>query len=222
MNMSIFHNPLKFIPYKNKNFKTYIEEDIFYKLIIMGNNDEFWDVVIGKELNLSNEFKDLVIHMIAYEPEIRFTLNQIINHPWFNEINQLTNEEKNILEENVKNELIDILKIKNQYNEENYTNKNYLPDAYISNLNKSATLEQKSIFTLDFELEKIDEKNLDMKYYFKINTSLNPKKFMNELYNKLSKFKNNLEDDNRNINIIPTGESFEIDIIFNTDIKEII
>ena len=64
--------------------------------------------------------------MIAYNPEVRLKIEQIINHPWFEDINKLTNEEKIKLDEKVKEELEDILKIKNENNKKNSTKKNCL------------------------------------------------------------------------------------------------
>ena len=221
-NKSIFYNKNKFIPEKNDNFDTYIDEDKYYKLIKEGKNDDYWKVVIGEELNLSVEFKDLVINMIAYNPEVRLTIDQIINHPWLEEINKLTEKEKIALDEEVKKELEDILKIKNENNKKkNYTKKNFLLKEKKIYHSKSPQTNQE-IFTKDFELKNIDENNLDMKYYFKINGSLKPKIFMNLLYDKLSELKNNKDDDNRLFIIQPSEKDFKIFLKFENNNEEII
>jgi serine/threonine protein kinase len=224
-NKSIFYDPDKFKPYINNKYKKYINQDKFYKLIIERKNNDYWNIVVGEELHLTEEFKDLVINMIAYEPEERFSLNQIINHPWFEEINNLTDEEKIKLEKNVKEELEEILEIKNQNNENNFSNKKCLFDENQMEItvNKSITDKIKEdIFNENFELKEINEENLDMKNYFKINGEISPKKFMNLLYYKLSELENNKGNDNRIINIEPTGKGFEIDIKFESDNEEII
>ena len=228
-NKSIFHNPDKFKPYINSNYKKYINQDKFYKLIKERNNNnynDYWDVVVGEELDLSEEFKDLVIHMIAYEPEERFSLDKIIGHSWFEDINNLTDEEKIKLDNNVEEELKEILKIKNQKNEdENSSNKKCLSDENQKENtgNKSVTDKKKEdIFTENFELKEIYEDNLDMKNYFKINGEISPKKFMNLLYYKLFELENNKGNDNRVINIESTGKGYEIDIKFEFDNDEII
>ena len=224
-NKSIFYESDKFKPYINNKYKKYINQDKFYKLIIERKNNDYWNVVVGEELHLPEEFKDLVINMIAYDPEERFSLNQIINHPWFEEINNLTDEEKIKLEKNVKEELEEILKIKNQNNENNFSNKKCLFDENQMEItaNKSITDKIKEdIFTENFELKEVNEENLDMKNYFKINGEISPIKFMNLLYYKLSELENNKGNDNRIINIESTGKGFEIDIKFESDNEEII
>ena len=223
-NKSIFYDVEKFKPYIYKGYKKYIHEDEFYKLIKERKNNDFWKVVIGEELNLSKDFKDLINNMIAYEPEKRYSINQIISHPWLEEINHLTDEEKTKLEDNVKEEIKEILKIKSQNNEVNSSNQNCLSNENIktNSKNKSDNQEKKDIFNKKFELPKIDEKNLDMKYYFKINGKISPKTFMNLLYYKLYDLKKNKGDDNRNIFLQESKTSFEIDIKFEIDNEEII
>ena len=224
-NKSIFYDPDKFKPFINNKYKKYIDQDKFYKLIRQRRNNDYWNVVVGEELHLSEEFKDLVVNMIAYEPEERFSLDQIINHPWFEEINNLTKEETKELEKKVKEELEEILKIKNQNKEENFSNKKCLSDEnqVANTANKSVTVQiKKDIFTKNFELKDINEENIDINNYFKINGEISPIKFMNLLYYKLSELEENKGDDNRIINIEPTGEGFEIDIKFEFDNEEII
>ena len=224
-NRSIFKNSKMFSKYYNPNYDKYIDEDKYYLLIKNKENDEFWKVVIGEELNLSVEFKDLVINMIAYEPNERLSIEQIINHPWLEEINKLTVEDKNKLEERVKKELKELYKIKNGIYKNNYANKNYLSDDiknYISKNKSGSAQDKEDIFAENFILENIDEDDLDMKYHFKIDGLLSPKKFMNLLYYQLSELKNNKDDDNRLFFIQPSGKDFEIDIKFENDNEEII
>jgi serine/threonine protein kinase len=92
-NKSIFYE-IKKTAEKYSDYGKYIDEDKYYQLIKEGKNDDYWKVIIGEELDLSVEFKDLVINMIAYNPEVRLTIDQIINHPWLEEINKLTEKEK--------------------------------------------------------------------------------------------------------------------------------
>ena len=110
-NKSIFFDTEKFNPGKNKQFRKYIDEDIFYSKIKDGKNDDFWKVVIGEELNLDEKFKNLVINMIAYNPEERKPLNIIENHSWLEEVNHLTDEERVKLDDEVEKELKEILNI---------------------------------------------------------------------------------------------------------------
>ena len=223
-NKSIFYDIKPFNYTMNeKGFKDYINIDDYYKYIKDKKFDDFWKVAIGDELNSSKDFKyfqDLVNNMIAYEPKERYSLDKIINHPWLEEVNHLTDEEKKQLDDNVEKEIIEILTIKNQKNDDNSTNKNCTSnETEITNNNKSYK-NKDDIFTEDFELDYIDENNLDMTNYFKINGSINPRKLMNLLYYELDEFKAN-KNDNRTISI-SKGEGFEIDIKFESDNEEII
>ena len=51
--------------------------------------------------NLSNDFKDLYLKMIAYHPDERPSCDEILNHPWFDEVTNLSKEE----EEQIKKEI---------------------------------------------------------------------------------------------------------------------
>ena len=42
--------------------------------------DRYWKKTGGE--NLSEEFKDLVLKMLAYDPAKRPTIEEIKNHPW--------------------------------------------------------------------------------------------------------------------------------------------
>ena len=44
--------------------------------------DEYWQKTGAH--NKSDDFKDLMIKMLNYDPEQRPSLEEIINHPWFN------------------------------------------------------------------------------------------------------------------------------------------
>ena len=61
-------------------------KDPYYKLIVNKTYDTFWKAHSrGKpngEAFFSPEFKDLIVHLLAYEPSSRPTLQQILDHPW--------------------------------------------------------------------------------------------------------------------------------------------
>ena len=44
--------------------------------------DAFWRR--SGAINRSNEFKDLMIKMLNYDPELRPSFEEIVNHPWLN------------------------------------------------------------------------------------------------------------------------------------------
>ena len=218
-NKSIFFDKNQFCEGNNPDFDIYIDKDPFYKLIIEGNIKKYWDYVDVDHLNLSEEFKKLIIKMIAYKPKDRITIDEIITHSWLKDVNNLTDIEKYALDTKVKNELQEILNIKKKSDEKNSTNENYLSSKNkIKKCNtKSDTDQKEDIFTQNFELKNIDEDNLDMKYYFKINGSINPRIFMNDLYDKLYEIEKYKGDDNRTIYLEASEQSFEIDIQFQSD-----
>ena len=45
--------------------------------------------MILKREDLSKEFKNLYVRMIAYEPKERPSIQEVLNDPWFDEINVL-------------------------------------------------------------------------------------------------------------------------------------
>ena len=79
-------------------FQTSKTDDEIYNLIIEGEKngtyENYWDSIKGAVKELSENFKDLYIKMVAYNPENRPTTQQILDNPWFEEINNLTNEKK--------------------------------------------------------------------------------------------------------------------------------
>ena len=66
--------------------------DDFYKLIIMKKTDDYWDI-LDKDGKLSNQFKDLYIKMVAFNPKDRPTINEILNSEWLSDLKD-ANEEK--------------------------------------------------------------------------------------------------------------------------------
>ena len=56
------------------------EDDDYYQLIIEGRLDEYWHKIGGEAL--SEEFKDLIIRMLSYDPACRPTIEELQSHPW--------------------------------------------------------------------------------------------------------------------------------------------
>ena len=57
-------------------------------------------------IHLSEEFKNLFIRMVNYNPNERPKIDKILNDEWMKEINYLNEEEKNALENEVRNEFV--------------------------------------------------------------------------------------------------------------------
>jgi serine/threonine protein kinase len=58
------------------------EEDRYYRKIIAGNWDKFWRIYHDEPF--SEDFKDLFMQMVDPDPDVRPTLQEIKDHPWFN------------------------------------------------------------------------------------------------------------------------------------------
>jgi len=76
------------------------ETDNMYSLIINEEYEKFWDILYhelkSKFLSSSKELKQLIISMMLYLPEARFTLNEVMNSPWIKSTTQTRYEELNI------------------------------------------------------------------------------------------------------------------------------
>ena len=79
--------------------------DLFFGLMAKGKYDIFWKQILGI-IDLSNEFKDLFISMVTLNENDRPNVHQVLHHHWFDEINDLDNEELNQLEIDVRNEFL--------------------------------------------------------------------------------------------------------------------
>lgn len=55
-------------------------DEYYYKLLVEGNLEKYWKKTGGE--NLSNNFKDLIIKMLNYDPEKRPSTEELKNHPW--------------------------------------------------------------------------------------------------------------------------------------------
>ena len=79
-------------------FKRATKNDKYYSLIINdkdGTYKAYWEF-FKKAINLtpSDNFKDLYTKLIAYEPKNRPSIEEILDHPWFDEIKNLSIEEE--------------------------------------------------------------------------------------------------------------------------------
>jgi serine/threonine protein kinase len=85
------------------------KKDQFYRFIMVNQVDKYWESLSTHQeinLNFSQEFKDLYIRMVSFNENNRPTIDQILNHNWFNELQGLNNEQLNQLENEVRNEFL--------------------------------------------------------------------------------------------------------------------
>lgn len=90
-------------PFINTSFS-----DEKYKFIIKKNYERFWEFF--NNIEISDEFKDLINNLIGLNPSQRFTIDQILEHPWIKKYNKEinTNDQKalenNDIDQDVFNE----------------------------------------------------------------------------------------------------------------------
>ena len=204
--------------FNKENYKTY--KDKYYQYIIDEDFKGYWDI-INLNIELSDEFKKLFEKMISNNPEKRPSIDEILIDPWMLEFSDknITEEETKILEENVFNEFKERESIiKEKYKKDNCINciNNIIDKINENQKNKSGNKEKNNnYFTQDFCVPIITEDNLNMKYYFKINGSINPKIFMNMLIDKLDELK--AKDNDIAVFIKRSEKEFKIDIAFEDD-----
>ena len=99
-------------------FKTSKKNDSFYKYIISHDIERYWNSINDIiKFDLSQEFKDLYIQMVSYNPSERPTIAEILESEWMKEINNLNKIDSEKLENEVKdilNNLYNELKISNE------------------------------------------------------------------------------------------------------------
>ena len=89
-------------------FESATYSDDKYKFIIKGRFSKFWENF--NNIDISDEFKDLINRLISLNPSKRLTTDEIIKHPWIiKNLGLISNEHKNNLSENNNyiNELYD-------------------------------------------------------------------------------------------------------------------
>jgi serine/threonine protein kinase len=105
------------IPQKIPRYSLNIQEKL-YKYIKEKNYPLYWKLLGGfvKLNGISEEFKNLYLKMVAYNPKERPTIEEIYNHEWMKEIRDLNEDEF----EEYEKDLIKELKSREEYmNEEN-------------------------------------------------------------------------------------------------------
>ena len=102
-------------------FNQATQNDNLYRNILIGNIAQYWESIFHEiGFNFSDELKNLYIRMVAPNENNRPNIAEILQHQWFNEINNLNPQQINQLENEVRNEFI------NRENELNQNNQNIL------------------------------------------------------------------------------------------------
>ena len=163
--------------------------DDIYTDIKDKNYDLFWKKVSVNliiNLTLSQEFKDLYVKMIAYNPEERPKIEDIFNDPWLYEINNKSDLEYSKLEN-------DYIKMMTEV-EEKIKQKTEITVPIPPKIENNEESKVKSISS-DVEVKYFNEnlkpkkltKINNYKYFIKMKGYINSVQFMNSLANKIIK-----------------------------------
>ena len=164
----------------------------YYECFRYGSKTEYWWKLIGAGSEyLSEEFKNLCMKMIAYDPKNRPTIDEILKDKWFEEINNMTSDqlkkyEKKIkLKEQIKKKKYLVTDMKKPY---------YFYQNEINGLNYDArSVESGSQFTKFTDKIKPEEiENIRfMNFIIYIKGYIVPKDFMNLFLSKITEEFNN-------------------------------
>ena len=157
---------------------------IDYDFILIKTN-EFDKFLQDHNLVISPLAKELILGMTNKSSKKRFTINQVINHPWLININ----ENDLTVNNNLKKEFERREKLVNEISYNNLKNNCF---------NKEES-DYINYFKNNFNLEIINDNNLSWIDYIKIKDDLeDPKEFMNFIGNKINKkFKEYIDNENK-------------------------
>ena len=183
--------------------------DPYYSLIINGNYIQYFDIfknIINVEL--SENFKDLYTKMIAYEPKNRPTIEEILAHPWFDEIKNLgKEEEKKEIEVKLK-EIYDKIK---KFNETIKCEDNIKAYAH-------RDLDDNNVFpNPELRAKKISNDIINPNRYIIIDGYLDEREFMNNLYYGIYNKRDDLADD---LSINASKKALKLEVTFEDEVDE--
>ena len=169
-----------------KNYTSELKDA--YNYIKAKNYDLFWETITQKD-ELSNEFKNLFVKMVAYNPEERPRIEKILSdEPWLKELNTLIKnnpEEYKKLEEEYINYMEKIEnKIKAAQQIETKTQKENKIEEEEKKKTKGILFDKIEKYFIDLKPKKIKDKR-NYKYYLEIIGDINPNDFMNILVNEI-------------------------------------
>ena len=162
------------------------KSDFFFKKIYSNKYELYWqsidEILQTKNITLSPEFKDLLWKMVSFEPKERPTIDKILKHPWFNEINDIKkNNPKKFeeLEEKIKEFFTDLVTfvkkdITNELKDKELESQNASYNRGISNIKDD------QVFNSNAK-PKLVNTPMKIKYCINIKGNFKPVNFMNRL-----------------------------------------
>ena len=166
-----------------------VKKDLLYILIAYNVYSKFWEIISSRiDKEVSKEFKDLYVKMVAEKPSKRPTIEEVLKDEWMKEINDKNDKEIEALELKIIEDFLD----KEKLIKDSITNKTTIKT---DNDGENIKGENRGLLPIDnkknvFEsniLPKIFKEGKYLEYYNKIKGDLVPVKFMNNLTKKLRK-----------------------------------
>ena len=197
----------------------------YYKCIMVKKPSDYWKKLIedygeiseevkNRIINMNEKLKNLHEKMISYFPELRPSIEDILKDPWMKEVTSLDDKEYSKLEKEVYNEFknreIDVVSSNETINSDSSSN--------IENpngINKGLSDDEVKYFDLNLTPKYIQDTELNMDNYIKINGNLRPCEFMNSLANEIVK---NYEG---NVKIDESKNALKFNVIFEETLKEV-
>ena len=198
-------------------------EDIYYGRIMVKKPRGYWknlndyagfsEEIKNIIINMTEKVKNLYIKMISYSPEQRPSIEDILKDPWMEEITSLDDKGYSELEKEVYKEFekreIDVVSNNETINSDSSSSN----EISIGN-NRGLSDDEVAYFDLSLTPKYIQNIELKMENYIKINGNLRPCNFMNSLANKI---KNNFED---NVKIEESKKALKFNVIFEETLED--
>ena len=198
----------------NPGFNKATKIDKKYHMIMQKKYDEYWQMVESQTpgIKFSQEFKDLYIKMINYNPQQRPTVEEVLKHKWFKEINDMNEEQINDLKNKVKEEFIKLINTVKEYSQKEIKAAERISKGSLYNVRGFSDNYDKFFYN-NMKPKKLMTP-MNMNTCIKIKGYVEPIKFMNLLTNRISdKFGDNC--------FIETGkERLKLNIIFEEENEE--
>ena len=193
-------------------------KDNNYRLIMIKMHKQFWKKV-SKIINtdISDEFKELYVKMIAFRPLGRPTIEEILKDEWMKEINEKSDKEI----EDIESEIYEDFLGREKIIKDSLTNKKTTLKSDKNNEIKEDTKGGSEDENNDFKYNLIPKKFREGKYLEYCNEiigDLNPVKFMNDLTQKL-KDENKNKEREYDCNIEPNEYKLKFKATFKKIIK---
>ena len=186
------------------------ESDSYYKYIKENTEESienYWKSVEGNNIKISPLLQKLYIQMVSFNEDNRPSIDKILEDKWFEEIDKLTNEEKNKLEQEIYSEFEKREKIVKEKNQQIVTDDTIEENK--TNESNNDNIEKK----FDKQEAKDEKKGMIMEYFIKIERDLNPVNYMNKLINKILFYEGDCEIDaskkNLKFNVVFNGKCIE-------------